>query len=69
MRVSRRFAQLHLCSHPAKARLFQAETAPYSMNTGDFEAGPPQLHNFCVTGLCMSCTRLMNKKLEMHEFR
>jgi hypothetical protein len=68
MRVSRRFAQLHLCSHPAKARLFQAETAKYSMNTGDFAARGRPLHNFRVTGLCMSCTRLMNKTLEAHEF-
>jgi hypothetical protein len=28
-----------------------------------------QLHNFRVTGLCTSCTRLMNKQLQMREFR
>ena len=68
MRLSRRFAQLHLGSHPAKARLFQKETAQNSMNAGDFEGRGRRLHKFRVTGLCMSCTRLMNKALEAHEF-
>jgi len=48
--------------------MFGKKTAKYRMNTGDFEATRRQLHNLRVTRLFMSCTRLMNKKLQVHEF-
>ncbi len=38
------------------------------MDTGDFASARGRLHNFRVTRLCMGCTRLINKKLQMHEF-
>jgi hypothetical protein len=47
---------------------FPAETAKTRMDAGDLKFPYRELHNSCVTGLCMSCTRLMNKKLATHEF-
>ncbi len=55
-------------AHKTKARVFRGETAKYRMDAGDFAARRRQLHNFRVTRLCTTCTRLMNKKLQMHEF-
>jgi hypothetical protein len=51
-----------------ESRGFPAETAKTRMDAGDLKFPYRELHNSCVTGLCMSCTRLMNKKLETHEF-
>jgi hypothetical protein len=70
MRVKRRFAQSQPdVSMQQKRRLSGQKPAKYSVNTGDLATGPRRLHNFRVTGLCMSCTPLMNKQLELHEFR
>jgi len=52
-----------------KKEVCRGETAKNRMDAGDFEVACRRLHNFCVTGLCMSCTRLMNKQLQMHDFR
>ncbi|MGO9403204.1 MAG: hypothetical protein ACLPVW_07015, partial [Terriglobales bacterium] len=54
---------------PTKAALFAAETRKYRMDAGSFAAKCRRLHHLRVTRLCMSCTRLMNKKLQTHEFR
>jgi hypothetical protein len=69
MRAKRRFAQSQI---PATATQKPSPTArkPNNdrMDAGDFVLPPERLHNFRVTPLCMSCTRLMNKKLQLHEF-
>jgi hypothetical protein len=50
------------------ARDARAKTATNRVNAGDFSAGLSRMHNSCVTGLCMGCTQLMNKKLQAQEF-
>jgi len=45
------------------------KSAKNRMDAGDFAVALRRLHHFRVTLLCMSCTRLMNKKLQTHEFR
>jgi hypothetical protein len=52
-----------------KARIWPSETQKNRMDTGDSAARSAALHNFRVTRLCTGCTRLRNKKLEMHVFR
>jgi hypothetical protein len=41
-----------------------AETAKTAINIGEDTPPRAQLHNFRVTPLCTTCTRLMNKKLQ-----
>jgi hypothetical protein len=38
------------------------------MDAGDLRFPFRDMHNSRVTRLCMSCTRLMNKNLQMHDF-
>jgi len=66
MRMKRRFAQ----SQPnVTSKLLSLRNLQNRMDAGDSQAKQRCLHNFRVTSLCMSCTRLMNKKLQMQEFR
>jgi hypothetical protein len=57
-----------LCAQQTRTVVSQGETAKTSMDAEDFGAEYPRMHNFRVTRLCMGCTRLMNKKLQLHEF-
>jgi hypothetical protein len=52
-----------------KAQIWPSETKKNRMDAGDFAVRSAPLHNFRVTRLCTACTRLRNKKLEMHIFR
>ena len=47
---------------------FRKETKKNRMDAGDLRFPYRDMHNSCVTGLCMSCTRLKNKNLQMHDF-
>jgi len=67
MRLNRRFAQPESPRPNNQARFPLRETAKYRMDAGDFASARRQLHNFRVTRLCTACTRLRNKKLQMHE--
>jgi len=51
-----------------KSRGFRRETAKYRMDAGALRFPFRDMHNSRVTRLCMSCTRLMNKNLQMHDF-
>jgi len=66
MHIKRRFAQPRpqVASKP-----FPLRNHENRMDAGDSQGKQRGLHNFRVTRLCMGCTRLMNKKLEMQEFR
>ena len=68
MRVKRDLHSRGLTCGSAVSGDVREETAKYCMNTGDFGATRRRLHNFRVTRLCMSCTRLTNKNLQVHEF-
>jgi hypothetical protein len=69
MRVKRRFAQSQSDVIRVPLRHSATETQKNRMNAGAFAVGRNRLHNFRVTRLCTGCTRLMNKKLQMHVFR
>lgn len=63
--MKRRFAQ---SGSDLPRETFTSRNHENRMNAGDLRARGNQLHNFRVTGLCTGCTRLMNKKLQTHEF-
>jgi hypothetical protein len=60
---------IFLCSYRAREESGRIKTATNRMDTGNARVRQRRLHNSRVTRLCMSCTRLMNKKLQTHEFR
>ena len=69
MRMKQQFAQPVLRrSSRTNAQAFRRETAKYRINAGDLRFPFRDMHNSRVTRLCMSCTRLKNKKLQMHDF-
>jgi hypothetical protein len=55
--------------HWAKVEINREECPKNRVDAGDFAAARSRLHTFRITRLCMSCTRLKNKKLEEQEFR
>jgi hypothetical protein len=55
--------------HWAKVEINHEECPKTRMDAGDFRGVCSRLHTFRITRLCMSCTRLKNKKLEEQEFR
>jgi hypothetical protein len=67
MRLNRRFAQPESPCPNNQSEFPLRETAKCRMDAGDLATGRRPLHNFRVTRLCTSCTRLRNKKLQMHE--
>jgi hypothetical protein len=69
MQVNQRFAQPNPNCNRIEAVVPLKETPKNPMDRIDFAVASGPLHNFRVTPLCMSCTRLMNKNLQTHEFR
>jgi hypothetical protein len=68
MRLKRNLHSQYPTFFSDKSRAFRRETAKYRINAGDLRFPFREMHNSRVTRLCMSCTRLKNKKLQTHDF-